>query len=196
MALPHLIGILTPELVCFHEAGHVVTAAMVGARVARVSFLSGPPPHGVSSIERTPFQAPFIACGGFAAEHFLWRKNRLVDGSGKLADAGLFLSEAQQNVQEDVRNFLKGMDAMNAPVSDPMQDFDGTALTKVYPNIDFTLVEKVAAALLEQKVLDAEQLTAIIGSRRSQFASRYRLQRMIGHSSFRSAIRATRGFDY
>jgi hypothetical protein len=88
------------------------------------------------------------------------------------------------------------MDAMNAPVSDPVQDFGGTALAKVYPNIDFTLVEKVAAALLERKVLDEGQLAAIIGSRRSQFASRYRLQRMIGHGSFRSAIRATRGFDY
>ena len=154
MALPHLIGVLTPELVCFHEAGHVVTAATIGAKVARVAFLDGPPPHGVSSIDRASPQAPFIACGGFAAEYFLCQTKRLVNASGELADIGLFLSEAQQNAQEDVRNYLRGMAAMNAFVTDPMQDFIGTALAKVYPNIDFALVEKVAAALLERKVLD------------------------------------------
>jgi hypothetical protein len=195
MALPHLIGVLSPELVCFHEAGHVVTAATIGAKVVRVAFLDGPPPHGVSSIDRTSPQAPFIACGGFAAEYFLCEKKRLVDTSGELADTGLFLSEAQQNAQEDVRNYLKGMTAMNALVSDPMQDFIGTALAKVYPNIDFALVEKVAAAFLERKALDEEQLAAIIGSRRSELGSRYRLQRMIGYSPFLSAFRATRGLN-
>jgi hypothetical protein len=195
MALPHLIGVLTPELVCYHEAGHVVTAATIGARVARVSLLDGPPPHGLSSIERTPPQAPFIACGGFAAEYFLCQTRRLVDGSGKAADARLFLSEAQQNAQEDIRNFVKGMAVMNTSVSDPMQDFVGTALAKVYPNIDFASVEKVAAALLERKILDQDQLTAILGSQRSLIRGRYKLHRMIGFGPFRSALRAVRGLD-
>lgn len=195
MPLPHLIGILTPELVCFHEAGHVVTAATIGARVARVSLLDGLPPYGISSIERTPPQAPFIACGGFAAEHFLFKKRRLVDGSGKVADASLFLSEAQKNAQEDVQNYVRGMVAMNARVDDPMLDFGGTALGKVYPNIDFTLVEEVATVLLERKVLDAAQLAEILGSNRPLLRSRYKLQRMIGFGPIRSAYRAARGLD-
>ena len=196
MALPLRISILSPELVCFHEAGHVVTAATIGARVARVSLLDGPPPHGVSSIERTPPQAPFIACGGFAAEYFLTQAKRLVDRSGKVADAGLFLSEAQHNAQEDIRNFVRGMTAMNAFFGDPMDDFVGMALGKVYHNIDFALVEEVASALLEKRILDEEQLIALLGSRRSQLFSRYRLQRMIGHSPFQSALRAICGLDH
>ncbi|MDA9409811.1 hypothetical protein [Bradyrhizobium sp. CCBAU 45384] len=193
MPLPQLIGILTPELVCFHEAGHVVTAATIGARVAQVSLLDGPPPHGISSIERTPPQAPFIACGGLAAEHFLFEKRRLVDGSGRVADASLFLSEAQKNAQEDVQNYVKGMVAMNARVDDPMMDFGGTALGKVYPNIDFKLVEEVAADLFERKVLDEARLAEILGSNRSLLRCRYKLQRMIGFSPIQSAYRAARG---
>jgi hypothetical protein len=167
MALPHRIGILTPELVCFHEAGHIVTAATIGAKVVRVAFLDGPPPHGVSSIERTSSQAPFIACG----RYFLCQQKRLVDAAGEMADTGLFLSEAQQNAQEDVQNYLNGMTAMNVRVNDPVQDFIGTALAQVYPNIDFALVEKVAAALLERRVLDEPELAATIGSPGPNFAA-------------------------
>lgn len=196
MALPQRISILSPELVCFHEAGHVVTAATIGARVARVALLAGPPPHGVSSIERTPPQAPYIACGGFAAEYFLTQAKRLVDRSGRLADAGLFLSEAQQNAQEDIQIFVKGMMAMNAFVEDPIDDFVGTALGKVYFNIDFALVEKVASALLEKRVLDQAQLSSLLGSRRPRLFSRYRLQRMIGHRPLQAALRATGGLEH
>jgi hypothetical protein len=75
-----------------------------------------------------------------------------------------------------------------------MDDFIGTALAKVYPQIDFTLVERVAAHLLNRGVLEEQQLATLI-PHRFKLASRYRLQRMNGLGRLRSAVRATRGFE-
>lgn len=195
MSLPHNIGILTPELVCFHEAGHVITAVTIGARVVNVSILAGPPPYGFTKIDRTDPQAAFIACGGFAAEYHLWKTSRLVDSAGRPVDLGTLLSEAQQNAKKDVQNFVRGMRAMNARIDDPVADLTGIAVAKVYPQIDFALVEKLAAALLKHRVLEEAPLNDVIGGRRSELASRYSLQRMIGYGRIRAFVRTFKRMD-
>lgn len=97
MTFPRLVGVLTPELVCFHEAGHIATAMMIGGSVKAVEIFTGPPPYAKMSVERTEPQALFIACGGFAAEFHLFKTGRLLDQRRRTADPGLFLAEAQTN---------------------------------------------------------------------------------------------------
>lgn len=187
MPLQKYIGILTRELVCFHEAGHIVTAACIGATPVRVSFMDGPPPHAVSSIERSAPQAAFIACGGFAAENFLLQSQRLVDPFGRPADAALFLSEAWKNASEDVQNFIRAMALMGTSVDNARDHFTAIALGNVYPQIDFALVEEVAAALLERKALGPQELDQLLKLYRSNYAKIYRLERMIGFGRLQSA---------
>jgi hypothetical protein len=51
MTFPRLVGVLTPELVCFHEAGHIATAMMIGASVKAVG------------------REPVVAINGFRCRH-------------------------------------------------------------------------------------------------------------------------------
>src|ERR1700730_18250905 len=109
MTFPRLVGVLTRELISYHEAGHIATAVMVGASVKSVEFFRGPPPYAKTSIDRTDPQAIFIACGGFAAEYHLFETKRLVDSQRQTADTALFLSEAQKNASEDVQKFDRAL---------------------------------------------------------------------------------------
>lgn len=192
MTFPKLVGVMTPALVCFHEAGHVATALAVGATVKRVELLPGSPPYAKTTVERTDPQAVFIACGGAAAEYYLFDTKHLVDGQGKTADAALFLSEARQNAAQDVKSFSDALTRLGSPPHSPIDDLIGTAGAKVRPRLNFTRVERIAEALLQNRVLDSDEIESLAGGRPPPWRAAYVLGRMNGQGLLRSLIAAFR----
>jgi hypothetical protein len=96
-----------------------------------------------------------------------------------------WLEEANANAAEDKKNFSKGLEMITGAPPVPLdEEFIGVCLTKVYPQLNFRLVERLARAFLDEHRLDTERIQDIAGSRGvqaiSSFLERYRLQRMIG----------------
>lgn len=147
MNSPSKVKFLSRELVCLHEAGHVVTALNVGATVKGVELFLDPDPHARTSILRDPRQARLISCSGFAVEWHLYEQKRLLNSLGELANDDEALAEALQNASLDMVSFADARAALGNPCANIQDEFIGTALAEVLPTLEFEKVERFAKAL-------------------------------------------------
>ena len=187
------IGPLTPELACFHEAGHIATAHVVGARVNRVELHDHPRPHGRTKIKRNSYQAVFITCGGFAAEHFLFSQNRLVTASGTQISEAEFFHHALANAEKDLEAFAAL--TTEQPISELPHDFVKIAINNLTPELDFEIVQQLAIILLDKKRLEKNDVRKIVGRRLgwlSSIAGEYRMQRMRGYEATELVVRTAK----
>jgi hypothetical protein len=191
MAFPHQISVFSPELVSFHEAGHVAVAIGVGAIVRRCILSEAGGLHGVTSTRHSAEQAPLIACGGAAAEYNLLKKGRLFS-AGRPAHAGDLVAALQENAAIDAEIYSRAIEFLKGhPPSDSFDDLLGHAFTDVYKNIDFALVEKLAELLLDKRELTEANVVAAVGrSQGPSFQTDYRMHRMHGHWPLKALQRA------
>jgi hypothetical protein len=96
------IELASPELVCFHEAGHAFIALAVGAEVVEMElYRATPRSYGRTNVNRTDEQRELIVLGGFAAEYLLFRAGRLRKPDGSLPSEKEFIDEVFDNALAD-----------------------------------------------------------------------------------------------
>lgn len=117
------IEINSHDYICWHEAGHIVAAIEVGAIVKRVVvtpdqvensekgiFVKGSQQHvSVEYSEAAEIRAEqrkYVACGGWAAEYFLY-KNKLILNSGNTPlNEKEFIEKSNENCRLDKLVFM------------------------------------------------------------------------------------------
>lgn len=154
----------SPKLVCYHEAGHAISALHVGARVVEMElYLSPPPAHGRTRIERDEAQRRIIALGGFAIERRLWEESRLVWSDNRRPTEKEMLEESANNAEIDRISYF-GSDQCTESGKWPHQlDLEFmTAARDLGKRLDINSIERLASALLVEHRLDEAKIREIV----------------------------------
>lgn len=164
MKMPQQIVFDSPELACFHEAGHAAIALGVGARVEKiVLYREEPRSHGRTSVHRDENQRRPIALGGFAAEYSLYKTGRLVKQDGGKPSQKEFIDYAINNANDDRIAFFNG-DFRQPDGYWPIKKDSKFMYDAMYwadRRMSFAFVEQVAAELLSSDELDGDTVTKI-----------------------------------
>lgn len=137
----------SPELACFHEAGHAETALGVGARIVEIKLCRQQPrSYGRTRVDRNEDQRRHIALGGFAAEYLLFKAERLVKPDGVPPTEKEFIDLAMDNAIEDRISFFgqdyPGSDAWPRELDDKFISF---AIGRAENEMRFELVERISS---------------------------------------------------
>jgi hypothetical protein len=164
MDMTHTVVFDSPELACFHEAGHAETAIQVGARVIEIELCREVPrSYGRCRIDRDDLQRKHIALGGFAVEYLLFKAGRLVKQDGQPPTEKEFINYAIGNASEDRVSYF-GTDLTSPSGVWPHEndsEFMNYAIGRAKNRMRFDLVERIAAALLDAGMLDENAILAI-----------------------------------
>ncbi|MGO8955080.1 MAG: hypothetical protein ACLPWS_17830 [Rhodomicrobium sp.] len=164
--LPHLIrhSPKSDELVCLHEAGHVLEILKNGAVPEFVEIYSDPEP---SAKTRTPAFSgrarENVAASGYAVEVWLYRKSRLVDAHGEPVTEKAFMQEAiGENASADkIKYFGENREQENGcwPADDDLE-FMKRGL-KLSEQLNVPFIEEFATTLVEVRRLEKMDIEAI-----------------------------------
>ncbi|MBR0717868.1 M50 family metallopeptidase [Bradyrhizobium liaoningense] len=154
----------SPELVCLHEAGHAITALMVGARVVGMElYLDDPPPHARTRCLRNDEQRPIIALGGFAVERRLWEDSRLLWEDDRRPTEKEMLDESARNAAIDRVSYFGADYSLDGhwPVEMDLEFM--MAAQKLGRRLNLEAVTRVASALLRKRRLDEVTIKKLAG---------------------------------
>jgi len=165
--IPRLIAYNTEELACLHEAGHAVAAVLAGAKVVEIELYPDEKrPYGRTRVDRNDFQRPKIAIGGFAVERRLWEDDRLVDTAGKLLSEKAMLDAASRNADDDRVSYFAGDYRKPDGYWPKEMDLEFMMAGRdLGQRLDMKLVERLAAALLNERKLDSARIEALVSGK-------------------------------
>jgi hypothetical protein len=152
--IPRFIRHDSLELVCLHEAGHVVAALMAGARVVLVEGHADSPPCARLRCDDDAMRRQKIAVGGHAVEWRLLHDKRLVDAAGGPLGVKAFRKTAREHAKAD--QLMHGGTGLEFLVD----------AQNLQPLLDYDLVERFATAFLEKPRLEESKILAIWDTRR------------------------------
>jgi len=156
---------VSAELVSFHEAGHAVAAVSFGVLASAMHLFDAntSEPHGKSTLIWNGDQREAVACGGFAAERYLFDSGRLVDSLGCTIKESDFINFAiGAHAAEDKIRFFGKDHSLNGywPVA---MDQKFMAVAKMVAGVmRFDVVTAIAEALLAEKTLSRDQIADLI----------------------------------
>lgn len=153
------------ELVCFHEAGHVTAAVPFGVLATEVCLFDtgGGAPHGKTTLNWNGDQREAVACGGFAAERYLFDSGRLVDSSGHATTESDFIQFAVAVHAADDKKRYFGKDHSSAGIWPQEMDREFIQATKLFSRMmRYDVVTAIAEVLLAEKSLSRDRIASII----------------------------------
>lgn len=157
----------SPELTCFHEAGHAEAALSCGVQITEiVLYREQPRSYARSRISRTELQRKPIALGGFAVEYKLYKAGRLLKQDGTPPSEKEFIDYAIGNARDDRISYFDG-DHEKADGNWPAEldrEFMAYAIRYADNRMRFGLVEQIAAELLASERLDNASIQKIVES--------------------------------
>ena len=162
--LPQKIAFNSAELVCFHEAGHAVSAYDCGATVIGMElFRAETRPKGLTRVSRNHQQKPLIAVGGFAAEYVLFKAGRLEKEDNTAPTEKEFINHAADNAHDDRISYF-GRDCREGGYWPEEMDryFMKHAVQYAEHEMDFKKVEAVAGALFQANKLTQAQIDQLL----------------------------------
>jgi hypothetical protein len=162
--MPDKILFDSPELACFHEAGHAEVALAVGAQVVEmVLYRESPRSFGRTSVIRTDQQRRRIALGGFGAEYRLYKSGRLMKHDGVPPTEKEFIDYSIGNARDDwVSFFGEGRrDANGGWPGELDRQFMSYAIGQADGDMQFEIVERIAEALISAGKLDGATVVTI-----------------------------------
>ncbi|WP_157505442.1 hypothetical protein [Geminicoccus roseus] len=164
--MPPIISFDSPELACYHEAGHAAVALKVGATVVEMKLYSAEPrSYGRTQVCRNDCQRRHIALGGFAAEYLLYKTGRLVKQDGCRPKEKEFIDYAIDNSNQDRISYF-GEDLAQSDGQWP-SDLDTEFMKYAIgwaDKISLDVVEKIANALLASGELNTEALVKAVAA--------------------------------
>lgn len=150
------------EYECWHEAGHALVCITLGGGVDFIEFVDDPACHGKARTrcEFTQNIRNYVACGGFAAEYYLYR-------SGKLeATEKQFVTAALVNAFLDKQSFFGGnFEQENGCWPEKLDiQFRDFAIFKVAPIVERNIaaLEAIVKILNENGRIDKDQINQIL----------------------------------
>ncbi|RFC33475.1 MAG: hypothetical protein DID92_2727744938 [Candidatus Nitrotoga sp. SPKER] len=150
------------EYECWHEAGHALVCMTLGGSVEFIEFVDDPACQGKARTrcEVTLNIRKHVACGGFAAEYYLYKSGRLE------ATEKQFVSTALVNAFLDKQSFFGGNfeqvdGCWPAQMDIQFRDF---AICTVAPIVagNAVALEKIAKVLNENGRIDKVKINQIL----------------------------------
>lgn len=155
------IDINSREYECWHEAGHAVICLLNGGRVKFMEIIKDEDHFGAARArcETTNYTRKKIACGGFAAEYYLYKSSML-----KVSESE-FVKTALGNAFPDKVGFF-GSDYEQPNGCWPANmdiEFRDYAIHNIAPLIDenFELVKELAFTLLKKEIIYEDEINEI-----------------------------------
>lgn len=150
------------EYECWHEAGHALVCISLGGNVEFIEFVDDPacPGKARTRCEVTQNIRQHVACGGFAAEYYLYQAGRLE------ATEKQFVTTALVNSFLDKQSFFGGnFEQKNGCWPKEMDiQFRDFAIYKVAPIVEKNVValEEIATVLNTNGRIDSDQIKKIL----------------------------------